>query len=382
MILAIFQPKIKEGHLTVQKIFLFLGFFLITQNLQASSLESSLKKLDQYVKQQIQKNNVMGCSIAVVDHGQIAFMKAYGLKKKGGKDKVDLNTAFQLGSASKPIAATLIALLKKQGLINLDASLNLFYPYLKPTTTLRHVLTHTTGFKRTGWNNKIENNVLRNQLLKDLETSVQGEPGIEFDYHNFVYSLMEGVVQATQNQRMDVLLYHKLFMPLGMNQTTIGYEAFLTQPNRAWPHQRNQKKVLYPSKSYSKLYHTAVFTAAGINSNIQDMASFLRLQLIGVPGLLNMEDLNIFHAPVIEANDALLRIKRVLFGETKSYYGMGWRIAETPKKRIVYHGGWVKGFCSFVGFLPDRKLGIVVLSNSETDFSLKTSLLFLHDWVR
>lgn len=351
------------------------------QNLQASSLESALKKLDQHINQQIQQNKVMGCSVAVVDHGQIVFMKAYGLKKKGGKDRVDLNTAFQLGSASKPIAATLIALLKKQGLINLDAPLNFFYPYLKPTTTLRHVLTHTTGFKRTGWNHKIENSVLRAQLLKDLETAVQGEPGLEFDYHNFVYSLMEGVVQATQNQRMDVLLYHKLFMPLGMSQTTIGYESFLAQPNRAWPHQKNQKQVLYASKNYSRLYHAAVFTAAGINSTIQDMASFLRLQLIGAPALLSVEDLKSFHAPAIEAKDALLRVKRVLIGDAKSYYGMGWRIVETPKKRIVYHGGWVKGFCNFVGFDPNRKLGVVVLSNGETDFSLRTSLLFLHDWV-
>lgn len=366
----------------MKKLFFFLNLFLITQCVQASSLEPALKKLDQHVAQQVQQNKVMGCSVAVVDHGQIVFMKAYGLKKKGEKDKVDLNTSFQLGSASKPIAATLIALLKKQGLINLDVPLNFFYPYLKPTTTLRHILTHTTGFKRTGWNHKIESSVLRPQLLKDLEAAVQGEPGQEFDYHNFVYSLMEGVVEASQNQRMDVLLYHKLFMPLGMNQTTIGYEAFFAQPNRAWPHQKNQKKVLYPSKNYSRLYHAAVFTAAGINSNIQDMASFLRLQLIGIPGFLNVEDLTDFHAPAVEAKDALLRVKRVLIGDSKSYYGMGWRIADTPKKRIVYHGGWVKGFCNFVGFDPNRKLGIVILNNSESDFALSTSLLFLHDWVK
>ena len=346
-----------------------------------SSLTSALQRLDHHIAQQIQQKKVVGCAVAVVDGNKIVFMKAYGVKKKGEKDKIDIHTSFQLGSASKPISATLIALLNKQGLLNLDAPITPFYPYLKPATTLRHVLTHTTGFKRKGWNNKIENRVLRPQLLKDLETAEQDEPGIEFDYHNFVYSLMEGVVERTQNQKMETLLYQKLFAPLGMNQTVIGYESFVNQPNCAWPHQRNQKKAFYPSKAYSRFYHAAAFTAAGINSNIQDMAAFLKLQLVGVPGFLSPADLEAFHAPRVEAKDALLRMKSIFIGDVQSYYGMGWRITDTPQKRIVYHGGWVKGFCNFIGFDPNRKLGIVILNNGESDFASKTSMLFLHDWV-
>ncbi|MBY0461704.1 MAG: beta-lactamase family protein, partial [Alphaproteobacteria bacterium] len=204
-----------------------------------------MQKLDQYIAKQVEQKKVIGCSVAVVEGNRIIFMKAYGVKKKGGKDKVNLDTSFQLGSASKPIAATLIALLNKQGLINLDAPITPFYPYLKSRTTLRHVLTHTTGFKRKGWNHKIENGILRSQLLKDLKTAEQDEPGIEFDYHNVVYSLMEDVVEGTQNQKMEALLQQKLLTPLGMNQTTIGYEAFISQPNCAWPHQVNKKGTLY-----------------------------------------------------------------------------------------------------------------------------------------
>lgn len=341
----------------------------------------ALQKLDRHIHQQIQQKKTVGCAVAVVDQGQIVFMKAYGVKKKGEKNKIDTHTSFQLGSTSKPIAATLIAILSKQGLLDLDASIHPLYPYLKPTTTLRHILTHTTGFKRAGWNNKIENGVLRPQLLKDLETAQQDEPGFEFDYHNFVFSLMEGVVEKSQNQRMETLLEQRLFIPLGMNQTTIGYQAFMGASNRAWPHQQSQKKVFYPSKNYSRFYHAAVFTAAGINSNIEDMALFLKLQLVGVPGFLSQADLRDFHEPRIDAKDAEMRLKRALMNDVKSYYGMGWRIAETTKKRIVFHGGWVKGFGNFIGFLADRKLGIVILNNSESDFASKTSLMFLHDWA-
>ncbi|MBY0282142.1 MAG: beta-lactamase family protein [Alphaproteobacteria bacterium] len=362
------------------RFFLFLLTFSIQASI-ASSLTPALQKLDQYILQQIQQKKVIGCTVAVVEGNNIIFMKAYGVKKKGQKDPIDLNTSFQLGSASKPIAATLIALLNKEGLINLDAPITPFYPHLKSRTTLRHVLTHTTGFKRKGWNNKIESGVLRSQLLKDIKTAEQDEPGFEFDYHNVVYSLMEGVVEGTQNQKMETLLQRKLLTPLGMNQTTIGYEDFVNQPNCAWPHQFTKKGALYPSKSYSRFYHAAVFTAAGINSNIQDMATFLKLQLVGVPGFLSVEDLKTFHEPKVEAKDALMSLRKKIRGNVQSYYGMGWRIADAPKKRIVYHGGFLKGFCNFVAFLPSRNLGIVILNNSEGGFASKTSLMFLNDWV-
>ena len=377
--LTSFRVKI----LFLSPLLFFLCIFLLAQeSLLASSISPALQKLDQYILRKIEQKEIVGCAVAVVDQGQIVFMKSYGVKKKGESDKIDLNTSFQLGSASKPIAATLIAILNKQGLINLDASVKPYCSYLKPKTTLRHILTHTSGFKRVGWNNKIENGVLRDQLIKDLEMAAQEEPGTAFDYHNFVFSLMQDIVEQSQNQPMEKLLHQKLFAPLGMNQTTIGYPAFMAQENRAWPHQKNNKsKALYSSKSYSRFYHAAAFTAAGINSNIHDMAQFLIFQLVGLPGLLHPEDLQDFHTPVIEAVDAKLWLKNIFIGDFKSHYGMGWRVTETKKKRIVFHGGWVRGFCNFVSFLADKKLGIVILSNSESDFASKTSLLFLHDWV-
>ncbi len=366
----------------LKSLLLFLCILFLTQvPLFASSLTPALQKLDQYILKKIKQQEVVGCAVAVVDQGQIVFMKSYGVKKKGESDKIDLNTSFQLGSASKPIAATLIALLNKRGLINLDTSVQPYCSYLKPKTTLRHILTHVSGFKRAGWNSKIEKGVLRDQLIRDLETANQEEPGMAFDYHNFVFSLMQDIVEQSQNQPMENLLHQKLFTPLGMNQTTIGYPAFMAQENRAWPHQKNKNKTLYPSKNYSRFYHAAAFTAAGINSSIHDMAQFLIFQLVGLPGLLNPEDLQDFHTPAIEAADAKLWLKNIFIGDFKSYYGMGWRVVETKKKRIIFHGGWVKGFCNFVSFLSTRKLGIVILNNSEGDFASKTSLLFLHDWV-
>jgi len=59
-----------------------------------------------------------------------------------------------------------------------------------------------------------------------------------------------------------------------------------------------------------------------------------------------------------------------------SYYGLGWRILNYDQERIVFHGGWLKGFTNFLGFIPDRKVGIVVLNNSEGNFAMQVAFTF------
>lgn len=361
---------------------LFLCLCIIfSGNSFASSLNTALQKLDQHIQGEIKKGKAVGCSVAVLDHGKVVFLKAYGVQKKGENARVDLNTVFQLGSTSKPVTSTLVAILQKQGAIHLDAPAQPYFTCLKPSTKIRHVLSHTTGYKRAGWNNKIESKVLREQLLKELTKASQDEPGEAFDYHNFVYSLIQSIIEHSQNQSFNNVVYQKLFTPLGMHRATIGFTDFNNQDNKAWPHQPDKKDVLTPSKSYSHFYHAAVPASAGVNASITDMIPFLRLQLVGDPQLLDSSDLEMFHSSIAEAKDALGWFKGVIKGDRKSYYGLGWRILETNQRRIVFHGGWVKGFISFLGFLPDRKIGIVILHNAENAFSGKTGMQFLNEWV-
>ncbi len=365
-----------------KRLLLLLFILFKISDVYAYSLTPALQKLDQYIQKQINDNKAVGCAVAVLDHDQVVFLKAYGVQKKGAKGKVDLNTVFQLGSLSKPITSTLVAVLQRQGLLSLDAPAQAFFTCLKSKTKIHHILTHTTGFKRVGWNNKIESRVLREQLLKDLRNASQDEPGQSFDYHNFVYSLIEGIIEQSQNQPFRDVVYQKLFEPLGMNRATVGFTDFNNQNNKAWPHQLNKNEAIYPSKSYSHLYHAAVPSAAGINASITDIIPFLRLQLVGNTRLLNTSDLTQYHTPATEAKDALGWFKGTIKGDRKSYYGFGWRIIENNQCRIVFHGGWVKGFISFLGFLPDRKIGIVVLHNVENRFAGNTGMLFLNEWIR
>ncbi|MES2253309.1 MAG: serine hydrolase domain-containing protein [Pseudomonadota bacterium] len=347
----------------------------------ANTLSVSIKALTQHIEQLIKTKKIPGCAVAIIDHDQIVYMNAFGVRKmsKGKKGyPIDLDTVFQLGSISKPITATLVAILQRNGRLNLDQAVQYHLPWIQSDTTVRHLLSHTSGYARTGWNNKIEANTARITLINDLSSHTQNTPGETFDYHNLAFSLLEDIIKHTNQAPFENLLQHYLFNPAGMTRASCGYIPFESCANKAWPHQITKKGSLAPSSSLSQFYHAHVPSAGGINASIRDMANFLFLHINGQENLISTHDLSPFHTPVAPTKDALGWFKEEAVGaDLNAWYGLGWRILDIDHQRIIYHGGWLKGFKNFLAFSPDRKVGIVILHNSESSFSKKAAIRFL-----
>jgi beta-lactamase class C len=50
---------------------------------------------------------------------------------------------------------------------------------------------------------------------------------------------------------------------------------------------------------------------------------------------------------------------------TATHYGLGWRIYNYAGHQLINHSGSVEGYFAQIAWLPDRKSGIVVLSNTR-----------------
>lgn len=332
-----------------------------------------ITQVNQFIEDQLRQQKTVGCAVAIVDQGKIVFIKSYGVLKKGKKELVNKKTIFQLGSISKTLTGTLVAKLVKEEHLHLDMPAQGFVPSIAPQTTLRHILSHTTGFSRQQWNQKIEAGTSRELLLTTLST-MPNQPGRSYDYHNFVFSLAEEAISISMQAPFATVMKAMLLDPLGMRNTTVGPVDFAHTLNFSWPHQKNDKGAFYASKGYSSNYHKTVCSAGGINSNITDMAIFLQVQLGDKPEFLTIDDLASFHNPYVVAPDALNWIKTNK--PIQSYYGLGWRSLDYGQTRIVFHGGWLRGFVNFLGFIPAKKVGIVVLNNSEGSFAKNVALAF------
>ncbi len=332
-------------------------------------------KIEQHCANETQKGNVIGSAVAVVENGNVSFIKTFGRLKKGDSAPVNDNTVFQIGSTSKPIAATLFAIAQQQKRITLNTPITIATKN-KAAVEMRHVLSHTSGFKRTGWNWQVEHGTTRKELINLFGKKEQNSPGHTFDYHNVAFSLIEEPLEKAFNTPFNNAMGNYLFKPLGMSRTTIGMAQFKQQSNRAWPHERGKNGGFIPSDAFSYRYHDAVQSAAGVNASIKDMVNFLMLHLGKFPDVATREQLSFLYQPITQAPDADRWLKDRIKGDFSSHYGYGFRILKRADDTIVYHGGWLKGISSFIGFSSKTGRGIVILSNTESTFAMFTAIDF------
>lgn len=333
-------------------------------------------KLDQRMSQEIAKGKTVGAAVAVFENGKIEFVKSYGLRKKGEPYPVDSNTVFQLGSVSKTFTASLYAIAIKQKRLSLSSSL-ILDKKRQIKAEARHLLSHSSGFSRNGWNWQIENSAKsREELLALFEQKKQHELGKRFDYHNVAFSFVEKIIEDAFKMPFNNIMENNLIEPLSMTRTSVGFDKFKLQNNRAWPHERKANGQSFASSSYSYRYHEIVPSAGGVNSSINDMATFLKLQLGQYPELVASEDLAPFHSPVLATPNTESWFKKRLKGRVNTYYGYGFRILNYGDQQIVFHGGWLKGFRNVIAFSPETGQGIVVLSNTESNLPLSIVLDF------
>jgi len=368
---------------TLLVLFFLFGMQSTCTYATTTNIDAAINKLDEYISLQVQKKQIPGCAVAVVYHNQIIFMNAYGVKAVGKPEKIDLDTVFQLGSVSKPIAATLASILENKGLIKFDDPVNQYLPHFalnsrhpRHTVKIKHVLSHSTGVPRAGFNNLIESHAHPSRILKALQnTPVRTPVGKQYDYHNAMYGVLDHITQSATGISFQQSLRHNLLRPLKMTNTSATLTALLNTPNRAAPHIRNQRGALMPCDHYSKGYYN-VAAAGGINSSVRDMATFLKAQLGGYPEVLNHRALNRIQLPQIPTQGGLSASDAPPSTIKNHRYAYGWRVVDFAHHKMVFHGGWVKGFTNFIAFMPEHEVGIVVLHNSETKFSARAGVKF------
>lgn len=158
---------------------------------------------------------VPGVAIAVVERGQLAWSKSFGVKNILTRDPVDENTLFEAASMTKPVFAYVVMRLVDEKRLDLDKPL---VAYLRPTNlgkdpnldliTVRHVLEHSTG--------------LPNWSSEPLVTS--SVPGSVYTYSGEAMIWLQLVVEKITGMGLGSVMREKLFDPAGMSHSTFGWD--------------------------------------------------------------------------------------------------------------------------------------------------------------
>jgi beta-lactamase class C len=367
---------------------LLILWVVFSCNYSAFGIEDLSVILEQFEKELLavsKKKKIPGFAVGIVQRDQIVYLKGFGVQNLQSKQPITPYTIFQIASTSKPIAGTLMGMLHMQQVLSLENPVVQYMPHFTLEAgklKVKHLITHTTGLPRQGFNQLIElKESTKADIIKQLKkTKAMGPPGSYFDYHNASFSLLEDIVEAVTQKDFAYNLRERLLIPLGMTRTTLSYEELQQEVDKAHPHFKNDQGKLVPCKGYSQGYYKVV-SAGGMNSCAYDMSQFLIAQLGYKPQVVNQEVLTLLHQPFIKAADFFIKFKGTSKRFKNSYYGLGWRILEYENHTLVFHGGLLKGFVNVLILIPDQEIGIIILQNCENSFAWNMTMRFV-DCVR
>jgi beta-lactamase class C len=323
--------------------------------------------LDARLKQLMTKPAMVGLAVGVVENGRITFLQGYGETLAGSGDRVTPETVFRWASTSKGVAATMVTKLAEQGKINLQAPVVNYAPDLKLPAgneykaTVGDLLSHRLGLYRNAYDNKLEEGQDPSFLRQSLgQLNAVCAPGTCWDYQNVAYDASSEMVSRITHLSYEQAVKRYLFNPIGMSSGSVSMAGLQSNASWAKPHSAGRR----PEPIVDTYYK--VPGAAGINSNIKDMALWMEAQMGEMPDVLDAHVLDTIHAPYVVTPTERGRLRKFLERVGTAWYGYGWRSYDYAGHRIIGHRGGIKGYRSFILFDPEKKSGVVALWNSDT----------------
>jgi len=346
---------------------------IVAAHLKLASLSPESRKdvdyrlLDAQLQQLMTKPAMVGLAVGVVENGRITFLKGYGETLKGSGDPVTPETVFRWASCSKGLAATMVAKLAEQGKLDLNAPVADYAPDLKlpngneRLATVGDILSHRLGLYRDAFANKLEEGQDPSFLRTQLATlNAVCAPGTCWDYQNVAYDASSEIVSRITHMPYEQAVKRTLFNPIGMTNASVSMAGL--ESNKSWARPHSAGRRPWPmDDTYYK-----VPGAAGVNSDIKDMALWMEAQMGEMPDVIDSKVLDTIHAPYVLTPGERGRLRKFLERLGPAWYGYGWRSYIYAGHRIIGHRGGIRGYRSLILFDPQKKSGVVALWNSDT----------------
>ncbi len=346
-------------------------FYLCTLTAQESKFPVFVTdSLENYITRGMTKWRIPGLSVAIVKDGKVLFIKGFGITRIGSKEPVDANTLFMIGSNTKAFTATTIAMLQEEGKLSLYDKVQKWMPEFKLKDSLASneiiiadLMSHRIGFETfqgdfTYWTS----NLSREEVIHKMSL-INGLYGFrtKWGYCNAAFLTAGELIPRITGKSWEETVKEKILAPLKMNRTLMLSKELKRASNAAFPYTIVDDILTeLPVPDIDNLA-----PAGSISSCAKDMATWLLVQLDEG----KVDSIQVIPEKAIQA----IRMPYSIRGidprdkqETHFYlYGLGLAINDRNGKLVYSHTGGVDGFLSSVMFIPEEKIGIVVLTNTD-----------------
>ena len=296
-------------------------------------------------------------------------VSAYGNISKSNPTPVDGNTIFDVGSVTKTFVATVLADLVNQGVVKLSDPLEMYLPsnvtvpsYNGSKITLGDLATHTSGlpYWPSGW---IWNKYYTTQQVYEFlsNSTFEDEPGTVAKYSNIGMGMVGQAISLKMGVPLIQLIEDRILNVLGMNSTGFAMNKtgiLIPQDIKS----RFAAGHMVGNESKLVFLPQEVQAAGAMYSTANDLLKYVSANLGLIDTKINsaMEETHSIRYPFYEL--------QVPFPDPSgnestpyAYEGLSWFSTTNLGTQVVWHNGGIDGYSSFVGFNPDKQIGLVIL---------------------
>jgi len=322
--------------------------------------------IDAYIDGQMRDLRIPGLALAIVQGDQIVHLKGFGSAGPGGR-AVTPQTPFQLASLVKPMTGVAIMQLVEAGKIDLDAPVQRYLAWFRVADeaasaqiTVRQLLYHTSGLPGTlgmeyalSGDDRVDALEARARALRAV--SLNRPVGATYEYSNAGYQILGLIIQEVSGQSYEAYMREHLFTPLQMQQTFTDWTD--TRSHGAASGYRYWFGVPVPGET---AVDRAGLPSGGVAASVEDVAHFLIAQLNG----------GRFGDTAILSADGIAELERPVARTPAGdeFYAMDWGIRPIGGVSATSKGGDNPDFKTMMILIPERRLGLVVLMNTNKRF--------------
>lgn len=304
-------------------------------------------RTDDFIRAEMERQNIPGLSLAVLRNGEIIKASGYGLANMEEQIPATPTTVYKIASVSKQFIAAGIMRLVQDSQIGLDDSIREYLedaPESWNGITIRHLLTHTSGLTR----NPPGYEAFEVRSNAELIESAYGlplrfAPGEKWEYSNLGYFVLAEVITRVAGRSWTMYLSDTIFEPLGMDATH-PTNTKVPVPELAQGYMDNDELREAPE-------WLAFRPSGAFLSTVLDLAKW---------------DATLHTGRILTDATRQQMWSRVVLadGSTESY-GFGWMITdfENRDRKLVYHFGGMPGYRAAFARFVDEGLSIIILMN-------------------
>jgi len=314
--------------------------------------------IDQYLKENMKKDNVPGTAVVIIKDNKEIFKKGYGYSDLENKVLVDPDkTTFPVASVSKLFTATAIMKLYEDGKIALNKNVD---NYIKPfsvensysdSVTCANLLTHTSGVDEAS---ELDGGTLNEKDVKSQEhyiskhlPKVVRKPNTVSRYSNEGYNLLGYIIEKVSGENYQEYVQKNILDSLGMK------DSFIRVKNESTAKGYEYNNGKYTSLNLAYQYNLG---SSGVIATSADMGKFMQCHLN--KGQFNGKSM------LKPKTEELMQKKEFANNDKLAGMGYGFIRSDRNEKLIIKHEGALPGYTASMFLVPDENLGVYISTNT------------------